>query len=331
MNRRSLLATMAALTLSVAAQAAELRAGFTTVERAGMPVALFYPTQAAEEPQVLGVSTLSVARGGTPEGQVRGLVLMSHGTGGSELGHARLAQALARRGYLVAAPRHTGDNWRDTSLRALPEAGYFSARPQQASAVLDALLADPAWGPRIARDAQGPKVAAVGHSAGGYTVLALAGAQPAPARMARHCQQDGAADPIFCSLSGRLTPETPAPTADLRDPRVRAVAAMAPVGAVIKPDSLARVSVPVLLAWPEGDRFLVPRFHAAALAPRLPPALTQTLAVPNAWHFAFLDTPTQPIPSPDGDLRADPPGFDRAAFLDGFAVRLADFLDGALR
>ena len=49
-----------------------------------------------------------------------------------------------------------------------------------------------------ARDAQGPKIGALGHPAGGYTVLALAGGTPDLARLARHCQQESAADPVFC-------------------------------------------------------------------------------------------------------------------------------------
>jgi hypothetical protein len=43
-------------------------------------------------------------------------------------------------------------------------AAYFSTRPRQVSAVLDALLNDPQWKDRIARDAQGPKIGALGHS-----------------------------------------------------------------------------------------------------------------------------------------------------------------------
>lgn len=49
-----------------------------------------------------------------------GLIVLSHGTGGTggtELGHGRLAEALAARGYPVAALRHPRDNWQDDSLR----------------------------------------------------------------------------------------------------------------------------------------------------------------------------------------------------------------------
>jgi hypothetical protein len=49
--------------------------------------------------------------------------------------------------------------------------------------------------------------------------------------------------------------------------------------------------------------------------------------VPNAWHFAFIDSPSTPIPSEDGDLAANPPGFDRKAFLDGLSRDLAAFFD----
>ena len=53
--------------------------------------------------------------------------------------------------------------------------------------------------------------------------------------------------------------------------------------------------------------------------------------VPNAWHFAFMDTPSISIQTPDGDAAADPPGFDRAAFLNILGPELADFFDRTLK
>ena len=85
---------------------------------------------------------------------MRGLIVLSHGTGGTELGHGRLAEALAARGYLVAALRHPGDNWQDQSLRTQRAEQYFDERPRQVSRVIDTLLADAAWTPRIAHDAR---------------------------------------------------------------------------------------------------------------------------------------------------------------------------------
>ena len=169
---------------------------------------------------------------------------------GSELGHSTLAQALARSGYLVAALRHPGDNWQDTSLRDGPGASrYFSQRPAQVSHVIGA--------------------------------------------------------------------------------RVRAVVAMAPLGAPFTAQSLARIAVPTLLIQAEGDRVLMPRFHAGWVARHMPQA--QRVSVPKAWHFVFMDTPGMPLPSPDGDIGADPPGFDRAAFLAQLGQWLPAFFDQAWR
>ena len=53
--------------------------------------------------------------------------------------------------------------------------------------------------------------------------------------------------------------------------------------------------------------------------------------MPNAWHFAFLDTPTMPVATEDGDAGADPPGFDRQAALRQFGTEIAEFFDAALR
>jgi predicted dienelactone hydrolase len=296
-------------------------------------VALWYPTSATARTTPMGPFEVRAAIGAPPEARNVGLVLLSHGTGGSELGHARLAEALARRGWMVAALRHPRDNWQDASLIAGPSGRYFETRPRQASRVLDALLADPAIGPRIATDARGPRIAALGHSAGGYTVLALVGARPDPARIAEHCRTRRAEDPIFCS-TGRNAPDSsanPGPTVaapDLADRRVRAAVALAPVGVVLDEDSLARIRVPVAVHVPDLDRWLVPRFHGRRVAAAIPGAVLEP--VPNAWHFAFLDTPSMAIPSPDGDLGADPPGFDRAAYIAALGPRIADFLEAAM-
>ena len=161
----------------------------------------YYPTQAPARVIAMGPFSVDVAIQAPPDPQIKGLIVLSHGVGGTELGHSSLAEALARDGWLVAALRHPGDNWKDRSLVQKGAARYFTERPQHVSHVIDALLRDPQWRDRIGRDAIGPRIGAVGHSAGGYTVLALAGGEPDLSRLATHCAESGADDPIFCGLA----------------------------------------------------------------------------------------------------------------------------------
>ena len=122
---------------------------------AAQPVALYYPTQDNARAIPMGPFTPHVAINGTPEAQVKALIVLSHGTGGQELVHTTLAEALARNGYLVAAVRHDGDNYQDQTMMQKPDR-YFEERPRQLSRVIDAVLADPQWKARIASDAKGP-------------------------------------------------------------------------------------------------------------------------------------------------------------------------------
>lgn len=292
-------------------------------------VALYYPTQAPARAIAMGPFTVRASIQAPPDARVKGLIVLSHGTGGSDLAHSSLAEALARNGYLVAALRHPGDNWQDRSLFQRSPGAFFSERPRQASRVIDALLADPDWKDRIATDARGPRIGALGHSAGGYTVVALAGGQVDLSRIADHCRANRGDDPILCGM----VRTDQAPSADpllapATDARVRAVVAMAPLGVMFTPQSLAGIGVPVAVYAAELDRWLVPRFHARWIAQNVPGAAYHGIA--NAWHFAFMDRPAMPIATADGDAAADPPGFDRAALLARLAVELPAFFDKAL-
>ncbi len=153
--------------LVIATQALAAQVGWSQIDIPGAPpdalvttVALYYPTQAAATQVVMGPFVLNVALQAEPEPSLKGLILISHGVGGSELAHSRLAEALARQGYLVAALRHPGDNWKDGSLLEKTPERYFDVRPRQVSHVIDALLVDPKWKDRIARGARGPRIGA---------------------------------------------------------------------------------------------------------------------------------------------------------------------------
>lgn len=73
-----------------------------------------------------------------------------------------------------------GDNWQDHSLIEKTPAQYFVDRPRALTQVIDGILAMPEWASRFRRDDKGYLVGALGHSAGGFSVLALAGGRADP-------------------------------------------------------------------------------------------------------------------------------------------------------
>ena len=301
--------------------------------------ALYYPTPDTVRVTAMGPFPQTVAIHGTPEPKFKGLIVISHGTAATELGFATLAQALARNGYLVASVEHVGDTWQDQSLRATP-ARYFAERPRQVSRVIDTLLANPQWRAGIANSADGrPLIGALGHSAGGYTVLALAGGKPVLSRMRTHCETEAELDPVLCKLSGTMGGASAQAGAAVdgqeepvqADTRVRAVMALAPMGVAFSASSLASITVPVAIYAGEKDTFLVPRFHAQWVMQNMRGGNATLQLVPNAGHYACMNTPTIDLPSADGSVTSDPQGFDRAAFLDRLAQESVAFFDRSLQ
>lgn len=349
--RPRVLAALASLCLgaAVASDALAAQSGFQSMTVAGedpIPVLLFYPTSAAARPIPMGPWTVEAAPGAPADQALKGLIVLSHGTGGSEIGHHQLATGLASAGYLVASLRHPHDNWQDRSM--VGSLRYFTERPAQASRVIDAVLAHPTWAPRLPAG----RIGALGHSAGGFTVLALAGAEALPQRAASHCRQVQD-DPGFCSLARRpdgmggapAAPAAPgasaapaAPTASAAaqpasmraaDPRVKAIVALAPMAVVLSEASLAQVQVPARIYVAGQDRVLAGPYHGDFAARHIPGA--QLMAVPQAGHFAFMSKPAVSMPSPAGDPAEDPAGFDRAAFQQRLLGEVVAYFDQQLR
>lgn len=332
-------AAFVALTMLSGAASAQ-HAGLRTLVVPGdepVNVALFYPTVRSAGVVQLGPWRPVVSLGAPVSAEpLKGLILVSHGTGGNELAHHNLATRLAAEGYLVAAVRHPGDNWQDRSM--ITSGRYFGERPRQVSRVLDALLASAEWGARIPAG----RIGALGHSAGGYTVLALAGAQAEPARAAQHCRSV-LDDPGFCSLAqgpkaaqpaaaNTATPANVVPDGALvsvPDPRIRAVVALAPMAVVFTPESLKAVTAPVLLRVAEQDAVLTGKYHGGLVAANL--ATAQADTVPGAGHFAFMAQPSQSLPSDAGDAAANPAGFDRVAYHAVLEAQVVEFFAQQLK
>ena len=228
-------------------------------------------------------------------------VVLIHGHQGSRFGHHDLGEALARAGYVVAAVDHAGDSWNDQSTFGTDRGVY--GRAYQASALIDAVLADPRLGPWVDPE----RIGAAGFSAGGLTALILVGAVPDFSRVRFYCERHPE-DRDFCSSAPRLTPGTPRPALD---ERVRAAFTMAPVGVLLSEASLEGVRQPVYVAEAERDTVLLPEENAAVVLRGL--RLDSARVVPDAGHFVFL----APCPAALRDeMRVqcvDPPGVDRVA------------------
>ena len=360
--RTPLLAVSAALALAAPMTPAAAQVGRTVLTLAGGPVALSYPTDAPMQTLRYGPFEIQAAPDAPlrPAAAPRRLVVLSHGTAGSALPDQALASALAEAGFVVAQPLHAGDNYQDAS-QAGPVA--FRRRPQEVVQLIDALAADPAWGPRLALD----RVGVHGMSAGGVTGLSLAGAQWRTLSLVQHCQQHLQADRGFCfngaltaeqqaarqasfdrardvpeaylppeltRWEGGRTPQAGQPDADPRpDPRIAVVTLAVPVAAIFSAESLARIRIPVGVLGAERDEVLAPDFHSRHVL-RHCGACTSLGELKGAGHFdALWPWPPEvaaPVAAQQVRGGLPVPGFDATQRVEAQA-RIVDFHRRALQ
>ncbi|WP_298857749.1 hypothetical protein [uncultured Sulfitobacter sp.] len=301
-----------------------------------MQVSLWYPTLERGGTVKLGPYKIEAVRNALPlEGQ-RGLVVISHGTEGSDLGHRNIAMALARQGIIAAAPLHPRDNFKDNS--GVGRRVVMEGRPRQITSVIDALVSHDVWGTRI----DPKRIGAFGFSLGGYTVLAALGAEPEMMLIAEHCGVPNS-DP-FCtivesqdgSLHALLEQEFQSPFDGLGDGRLCAASIVDPVAVTFSDAALADIQALHIEVWrPEFQNVLSADAHASRVVQQLNlrsvSEVTPEIIVKGAQHYSFL----APFPWRlkwvlPSEMTQDSPEFDRAIFQEKFAQENARFLVEAL-
>lgn len=185
-------------------------------------------------------------------------MIISHGLGSSRQYYQYVAEHLASHGFVVAALTHPGSDaarlvslitgTRDTVF----DLSEFSDRPQDVSFVLDYLERENGsqFGGRL--DVQNAGI--FGNSFGGYTALAVAGAQIDRNNLAQDCDQQ--LNSINLSLllqCSALDLPADAPTS-FRDDRIKAALTINPVNSsIFGPQGMGQVTVPVILAASADD------------------------------------------------------------------------------
>jgi predicted dienelactone hydrolase len=326
-----LLAILKPTAIPAADSTAERHAGFTRLSvanpmgGAAIQTFLWYPTTASTSVVKMGPFEVDVAVNEKPETGSHPLVVISHGTGGSNLDHRDTAIYLAERGFVVATLTHPGDNFQDTS--GYGKETQLFGRPRHVKAVLDALLAHPAFGKII----DAARIGIAGMSAGGYTALVLAGGEPDFSRFAAYCR-DHSEDPWICNREPKITK---APVASdwslMQDARIKSAVLMAPaLGFAFDRDGLAAVRLPIRLYKPEADevvRYPNDAEHLKSMLPRAP----EYVVLAGASHYIFLAPCPLAFARQAREICSDPPGVDRAALHARLNAEIEDFFRRTLR
>lgn len=255
-----------------------------------LDVAVFYPASSSSQTTTIGDNAvfpgIAVSKNAVPESGEYPLIVVSHGYGGSWFNQFWLAQVLVKQGYIVAAPNHPGTTFKDMRVEKAQE---LWLRPNDISRVITALLAAPEKTGRV--DAK--RIAAVGHSLGGWTVLELAGGRFSTEQFEKDCLTH--AGLASCKVYEKMQVAKNAASRaqldkSLADPRISAVISLdMGLARGFTAESLAAINIPILImaaGYPNEE--LPAKLESHDLAQKLPPAYSTYKEIADATHFSFM-------------------------------------------
>ncbi|GFE70514.1 alpha/beta hydrolase [Chroococcus sp. FPU101] len=179
------------------------------------------------------------------------VVILSHGLGASPEYFEDVAEHLASYGFVAAIPQHTGSDaprkqaFLDGYAKEVFDVNEFIDRPKDISFLIDELERrnQSEFGGRLDTE----NVGVAGHSFGGYTALAVAGAEIAWDYLKSECDLPYSGLNVSLFLQCRAL-SLPRQTYSFRDPRVNAVLLKNPVESTIfGQKGLAKIQIPLMV------------------------------------------------------------------------------------
>jgi predicted dienelactone hydrolase len=284
------------------AQGAGLRAIDIQADAGGAALtgAAWYPCSQPPGEATIGKYTLPGVKDCPLPDSKLPLIVVSHGRTGNFVGHHDTVEGLADAGFMVAAINHPGDTGSDLSQS--DDLWIYVTRPNDIKRLVDFMLGAPAFASSVDRE----RIGLFGFSRGGYTGLAVIGANPDWASVTELCPQ------IKTHVCDQVrAKEFPGPVT--HDPRIKAAVIADPLSVFFTANSFGDVKIPVQLWASElgGDGVLP---HSVDIVDKNLPTKHEYRVVPNSGHFSFL-APCEPeMAAQIPYLCKDAPGFDRVAF-----------------
>lgn len=262
-----------------------------------------------------------------PQGSPRPapVVVISHGLGSDRISFEYLAKHLASYGFAVAVPEHPGSNAKQLQdlitgkANELVEPAEFVNRPLDVKDLLDYLTRLSVSNPTYRGQFDLQRVGIIGQSFGGYTALALAGAEINFAQLDKDCRLENDTWNVSLLLQCRAR-GLARRQYNFSDPRIKAAIAINPISSsILGETSLSKIQIPVMVIAGSADTI------APALVEQIQPFTWLTspnkylVLMKNGTHFSTIDQSPESAFRPSPGLIGPDPALARR-YLNGLSL-----------
>ena len=256
------------------------------------------------------------------------LIVITQGFGATPDTYGYIARQLASYGYAVASIEHRGTNlaerlkYPNTELTNWIVPSEFISRPLDVTHLLDKLellAKDPAWKNRLDLD----RVGVFGYSFGGYSALAIAGAEINFPRLEEECSTEEL-NPVV-SFTFQCQAKYLAPySGKLKDPRIKAVFSVYPLtNPIFGKEGMSQIDIPTAIVAGSKDNVSPPVQNQIHPFLWLKTPDKYLALISPAGHLTTVkpeDRGIEGIPKVEETPQSDPQGAIAANYLTSLSV-----------